>query len=203
MNARDERLAELLRRVLEEDLDPASEEALHMDEDDDIAGSLARSEAVIGLLERSASEQRADLAAGELDPRHAAQVRRFVDERVSPRRTPWFALAGLAAAAALVVWIAPWGGNDAPTAPELHLGADGAVRLDADGLRWEHDLPAGGWYEVVVFDAQGVELERSDELGRAFWPIDTALRAAWPTDATFEVEVLDGTGRLETTLRSR
>ena len=39
----DERLAELLRRVLDEGLDPASEEALDMIEDDDVAGSISRS----------------------------------------------------------------------------------------------------------------------------------------------------------------
>jgi len=201
---RDERLAELLRRVLEDGLDPASEEASMMVEDDDVAGSLARSEAVIGLLERSAREQRADLAAGRLEPRHAARVRRFVVEQTRPRRTPWLAVAGLAAAAALVVWMGPWRAGDAPADPkgaELLLGGSGSLRLEADGLRWSHALAPGGWYVVVVRDAAGLEVDRSAELDAAFWPVDAARRAAWPTDATFEVEVYDGTGRGGTFLR--
>jgi len=211
--AHDERLAELLRRVLEEELDLASEEALDMiedqDEDQDIADSIARSQAVIGLLDRSAREQRADLAgshAGAVDPRHAAQVRRFVAERSAlGRRRGSLVLVGaaLAAAAALALWLAPWRGADAPAGPEVHLGGGVDVRVDAAGVAWDVAPAAGGWFVVVVRDAAGDELARSPQLFAPVWPIDAAQRAAWPADATFEIEVRDGTGRLETTLRGR
>lgn len=207
-SARDERLAELLRRVLEEGLDPASEEALNMFEDDDIAGSLARSQAVIGLLDRSADAQRADLAAVPVDPRHEAQVRRFVHERVAPRRRPVLQLVGivaLAAAAVFALWILPWGGPDTPARPgsEVTLGADGDVRLEADGVHWTYELPTGGWFEVVVRDATGAAVDRSGELTQPWWPVGDAQRATWPADATIEVEVVDGTGRSGTLLRAK
>lgn len=206
MSAADERLAELLRRVLEEGLDPASKEALDMIENDDVENTIARSQAVIGLLERSAREQRADLAgARAVEPRHAAAVRRFVAERSAPRRTRGALLlfgTGLAAAAALVLWLAPWRAADTTAGPEVHLGGgSGSVRVDADGVAWDFTPSPGGWFVVVVRDAAGTEFARSPELFEATWPIAAEQRAAWPADATIEVEVRDGTGRLESTLR--
>lgn len=201
----DERLAELLRRVLEEGLDPASKEALHMLRDDDVAGSISRSQAVIDLLDRSAREQRADFAdAGAVDARHAAQVRRFVAERTASGRkrdSLLFAGAALAAAAGLVLWLAPWRGADAPAGPEIHLGGGIDVRVDATGLAWDLAPAQGGWFVVVVRDAAGNELARSPQLFASAWPIAAEQRAAWPADATYEIEVRDGTGQLEKTLR--
>jgi hypothetical protein len=206
MSAADERLAELLRRVLDEGLDPASKEALDMVENEDVAGSIARSQAVIGLLDRSALEQRADLAgARDVEPQHAAAVRRFVAERSAPRRTRgtlWFAGVGLAAAAALVLWLAPWRAADAPSGPEVHLGGGtGQVRVDAGGIAWDLAPSSGGWFVVVVRDAAGNEVARSPALFESAWPLAAGQRADWPAEATFEVEVRDGTGRLEATLR--
>jgi hypothetical protein len=208
----DERLAELLRRVLEEGLDPASREALDMIEDNDteggdVEGSVARSQAVIGLLDRSAGEQRADLAgARAVDPRHAAQVRRFVAERTGHGRRSGslvLVVAALAAAAGFALWLAPWRGADAPAGPEVHLGSGVDVRADANGLAWELAPAPGGWFVVVVRDGAGNELARSPQLFAPVWPLPAAERAAWPADATFEIEVRDGTGQLETTLRTR
>lgn len=202
---RDERLAEVLRRVVEEGLDPASMEAQSMIEDEDFAGSIARSQAVIGLLDRSACEQRADVSAARaVEPRHAAAVRRFVAEQTGvPRRRGSLLLsgAGLAAAAALVLWLAPWRAADAPGAPEIHLGGGARVQMDASGLTWDHAPSSGGWFVVVVRDAAGTEIQRSPVLFEAAWPVPADQRAAWPADATIEVEVRDGTGRLEDTLR--
>lgn len=201
----DERLADLLRRVLEEGLDPASEEALHMVEDDDVSGSIARSQAVIGLLDRSGREQRADLAATALEPRHAAQVRRFVADRTAsaPRRgLRLLTAAALAAAAGLALWLVPWGGSPTPVDPGLHLGGGVDVRVDERGLDWDLEPQRGGWFVVIVRDGAGDELARSPQLFDSSWSIPAEQRADWPADASFEIEVRDGTGQIEASLRA-
>jgi len=192
----DERLADVLRRILEEGLDPTSHEAQSLHE------GIARSQAVIGLLERSGRVQRADLSAdaGELDPRHAGQVRDFVLARTARPaivRRPWVLALVSALAAALLIWMGPLR-SAAPTGgDEIHLGSTVAVELTADGLTIDYALAQGGHFEVVARDAAGETLASSGELYAPLWPLTAEQRAAWPADVTFEVSVFDGTGARE------
>lgn len=211
----DERFAELLRRVLEEGLDPSSAEARGLFEEDmhdeqDIEERLAGSQAVIGLLERSARQERSDLgaAAGTTEAHHAQLVRSFVAARRAPSRSRsrWIlAAAGLAAAAALLVWLGPERTSRRPAGPEIHLGGEFDLHATPEGLAWTYTLSPGGWFDVVArdaADASSAELARATRLEQPFWPISAAQRAGWPATVELEITARDGTGGIESVQRA-
>ncbi len=72
------------------------------------------------------------------------------------------------------------------------LEPSGTVQAYRD-FRWSFALEAGGWYRVVVHDAEtDTVVARSPSLTEAVWePDDTA---SWPDRIRWEVQPFDGTG---------
>jgi hypothetical protein len=207
----DEQFAELLQRVIEEGLDPGSQEARHMiDEDMDSEGRIEEAQAVIGILQRSARQERADLQASSkaADGRSETLVREFVAARLSPRAPArhWRWMAAVAAVAAgLLAWLLVVQGDRPASSPEIHLGGELSVILDDQGLRWDFALSPGGWFTASVRDpeAPGTALATSPRLFAPSWPIDPAVRAQWPAVVDVELLVYDGTGAIETVRSAR
>lgn len=124
----------------------------------------------------------------------------------TPTRAPFASVAGrIAAAAALLAalaagwWVAnPGSPAEAPiplSAGDLACAPARDAREPFRAFAWSGTLPAGGWFEVAVRDAQGIELlERSGRLHVHEWSPEADRATRWPDEILWEVHAYDATG---------
>ncbi len=215
--------AELLRRVLDHDLDERAAEVIAASEDAKFAAELASLLELRRRLESEATE-RARLIADARDRTGEPGedlVARFVDDRVAEARTKRrirrVAIATLVAAAVVLLVARTGRRTDPEERPppderrDVILGATGIYSLDpngddADFSRFSFGTSLnGGTFRVTVFDARGEEVPggRSPHLDATEWRPDPREVARWPAEIEWEVQWFDGSGALHEVASAR
>ena len=130
-------------------------------------------------------------------------VRRLVLERAAPerRRARLFRPASIAAAAVVLVVGSLWLGERLADDPRLEPGLDPTATLgsesgllhpvgtveDYDAFAWSDDIP-GLFFHVVIYDENGVELDREENLTTRSWQPSEERRSAWPDGIRWNLE---------------
>ena len=209
---------ELLEELLATDL-PAEEilarwqETPH-GEDETLTAELMDLISMRTELERDAKEVRdvIDEAAQLGEAPGAGLVGSFFEEKLAGGAgagSPWAgrlrAVAALSAAAAALLFVLWWrdgtGGAD-NVGEGTRLGGEDAVELLApkgpveafESFRWSRPARIDGWYELVVRDEQGNEVERVTDLSGTSWTPPRG-HAPWPSRIEWELSAHDTDGR--------
>ena len=144
-------------------------------------------------------------ASSNPEGRAEAFLREHAQAAAQPgsRRAKWLVAAG-AIAAGLLIWLSffvrppdPLDGlPDEPMGAEVTLLHPVDVVDDHAPFQWQAGLPAGGWFEVRVFEEAdgfaGSELAKSGRLRESTWQPDPAIMEGWPDDIVWTLEVFTG-----------
>lgn len=199
----DERDAALIRRLIEGPDDPRAALAALGDVD---PTARAECEELLGLLESAGEHERQAIAAARFGDESILSVDeiRALSRRVVGPAAGQLSLARWAAAAVLLILALGIGSiferGEAPApldpGPTLGNGLEAIGPLGPSSyerFEWSAQLVRGGWFEVVVYDAEdGSLVARQTDLEDTLWtPTSTEV---WPDSIVWEVTVFDGDG---------
>ena len=155
--------------------------------------------------ERSLAVDLRRQAADGREGRAEAFLREHVgaSARSASRRARWL-IAGGTIAAGLLIWLSFVARETDPldglSNEPMGVGITLVHPVDAVDVyapfQWQCELPAGGWFEVRVFEEvdgfAGTPLAESGRLGESTWQPDAAIMEGWPDSIVWTLEVFTG-----------
>ena len=179
----------------------------------EVQARLASDPAFAGRVESTRQALDAVRDAGELErellaeaeshafPEAEDRIRQLVLQSTrAPRRFPaWALLAIGAAAAVLAIYLIPRERDGRGLDPNATLGPEYGLESplgevsEYTPFAWSQDI-RGLLFHVVVYDSEGREIDREENLMGRAWSPEPDRRAAWPDEIRWSLESFDAVG---------